>query len=238
MKALEHEYKGMGLAVYSKPAHCTATYDLVFRDVARLKTDGSLKFDSRFPLNRFEVHVRRTAVGERFDNLAGALQMFTEMLVLEWVRAANAETGIRNVVTSGGVFMNVKLNKLIPELPKVERVHFMPSCGDESNPFGAAFYTSAKAEVKPEALTESYLGHSYTNDEVRSFIESQRLADESGVEFADGIEDKVAGLLADFHVVARAAGGAEFRYPLAETLDNALFTMRNSGLRHLAARTA
>ena len=36
--------------------------------------------------------------------------------------------------------MNVKLNKRIQEASFVDKVYFMPSCGDESNVVGATFY--------------------------------------------------------------------------------------------------
>jgi len=38
-----------------------------------------------------------------------------------------------------GVFMNVKANKRILELPEVEELFVFPSCGDETNAIGAAW---------------------------------------------------------------------------------------------------
>lgn len=64
----------------------------------------------------------------------------TEKLVLQRIEYAVAQTGIRTIATSGGVFMNVKLNKRIQEASFVDKVYFMPSCGDESNVVGATFY--------------------------------------------------------------------------------------------------
>ena len=47
----------------------------------------------------------------RFDNVAAALQDFTEEVVVEWVCKAIAKTGITTIYTGGGLFMNVKVNK-------------------------------------------------------------------------------------------------------------------------------
>jgi carbamoyltransferase len=210
MKPQEHEYKVMGLAAYAKEGYFTRTYEKVFKNVAWLK-DNSLEFDSRFPLYRFEEHLRKTAVGERFDNISGSLQYFTENLVLQWVRAAIDKTGIHNVMTSGGVFMNVKLNKLIQELPEVEDVRFMPSCGDESNPVGAASVLWAKYGKSPATLPENlYWGHRFTNDEIRDFIKERELDKNYHVEYCPNIEARVAKLLSEFKVVARFAGQAEW----------------------------
>lgn len=80
MKALEHEYKVMGLAAYSKPEYWQSTYDSVFKDVCWVKKDGSMKFESKFPLNYFDLYLsaKLGQGGQRFDNIAGALQYLDE----------------------------------------------------------------------------------------------------------------------------------------------------------------
>ena len=49
---------------------------------------------------------------ERFDNIAGGLQLFTEELVIQWIKNCIKHTGI-DILLSGGVFMNVVMNKRI-----------------------------------------------------------------------------------------------------------------------------
>ena len=71
----------------------------------------------------------------RFDDLAAGLQRFTEGLLLRWIDSAVKLTGISNVLAAGGVFMNVKANKRIAELPGIQFFDVCPSCGDESLPF-------------------------------------------------------------------------------------------------------
>lgn len=94
---------------------------------------------SKIPLNRSLVFLENKLFGRRFDNIAGALQYMTEEKVLEWVQNAVKQTGISRVAFSGGVFMNVKLNKRLQEASFLEKTYFMPSCGDESNVIGAIF---------------------------------------------------------------------------------------------------
>lgn len=72
-------------------------------------------------------------VGQRFDNIAAAGQLALENIVLEWVVKNIKESKCRSGLFSGGVFMNVKLNRRIVEESGLEFVRFMPSCGDESN---------------------------------------------------------------------------------------------------------
>ncbi len=209
MKALEHEYKVMGLAAYSKKNYYMETYNKIFKNIVTINDD--LTFESRFPTRRFYHYLKSVAVGERFDNIAGALQHFTEELVTKWISAAIKKTGIKNIMTSGGVFMNVKMNQKILSLPEVEKAFFMPSCGDESNVFGAAAYF-VKNELKKDIKQNLpiYFGMEYSNSQVEEFININKLADKYNVKYVEDIEIEIARLLADFNTVARFAGRTEF----------------------------
>ena len=77
---------------------------------------------------------------KRFDWICAGLQAWTEEMLSTWVRNCIAGTGIRSLALSGGVFMNVKANKAISELPEVGRLFVYPSCGDETNAMGAAYW--------------------------------------------------------------------------------------------------
>ena len=67
---------------------------------------------------------------------------------MEWVRSSVQQTGITEVVLSGGVFMNVKANMAIMEMPEITNVTVCPSGADESTPIGAALGNTA-AEPDP-----------------------------------------------------------------------------------------
>lgn len=238
MKVLEHEYKVMGLAAYAKEEYFMKTYEKVFKDMVWLKEDG-LTFDSKFPTRRFYNHLASKAIGERFDNIAGALQYFTEKLVTEWIKNAIKETGIKNIMTSGGVFMNVKMNQKILDLPEVGKAFFMPSCGDESNVFGAtAFFVKNNLNQKMKRNLPIYLGMEYSNEEIEKFIKENQIENKYKVEFFPEIEKKIAQLLADFNTVARFAGRTEFgarslgnRALLANPSDMKSFYMVNDQIK-------
>ena len=55
-----------------------------------------------------------------------------------------AKPGSAGSPAAGGVFMNVKANLAILELPEVESMFVFPSCGDESNSIGAACFAAAQ----------------------------------------------------------------------------------------------
>ncbi|HBM90294.1 MAG TPA: hypothetical protein DD400_00200 [Rhodospirillaceae bacterium] len=211
MKMLEHEYKVMGLAAYAKEEYFKDVYDKIFKDIVRFDEENPLVFKSSFPLTRAMEHLKKHAsCCVRFDNLAGALQHFLEVVVLQWVQNAIKETGITQVMTSGGLFMNVKLNKMIRELPEITAVRFMPSCGDETNPFGAAYALCRDAGVELEPVQTLYQGQSYSDDEIEIFLNAHPARDKFSFEKKENIKETIADLLSKRKVVARFAGRAEF----------------------------
>ena len=212
MKALEHEYKVMGLAPYAKD-YFLQTYHRIFEPVIDVD-EKSLEFTSKFPLNRFILHLKQNAVGERFDNIAAAVQHLTEIVTTKWALAAIKKTGERDLYLGGGVFMNVKLNMKLSELDEVERIHPFPSCGDESNPFGACYYVYINHFSKPSSSThrvkDLYLGPSYSNGQIEEFIKKTDLKRKYKIDFYDDVEGEIASLLAKGKVVARVAGKSEW----------------------------
>ena len=207
LKPLEHEYKVMGLAPYAKEEYVKKVYEKYFKNVIWIKDD--LEFEAKIPTNRFELYLKENVCMQRFDNIAGAVQMLTEELVTKWVELAMEKFNVDKIYTGGGVFMNVKLNKKIMELKKVKNPYFMPSCGDESNPIGAAFYVyKQKTKKNPTPLKDLFLGVKYNNDEVKEFL--KKYEDKYVIKYYENIEGKIASLLADFKVVARFFGRCEW----------------------------
>jgi carbamoyltransferase len=153
---------------------------------------------------------------QRFDQVCGGVQKFVEEFLKTWVRNAIRETGIRKVALSGGIFMNVKANKLLLELDEVEDMFVFPSCGDETNAVGAAYWVYAnqrrklghKVDIAP--LGNLYWGRPISDDEIETAIARYKFSGKIKVETPGNIEKRIAELLSQGHVVARAAERMEF----------------------------
>lgn len=207
----EHEYKLMGLAPYADPERVAPLVERL-RTYLDLDPHNPLMFHrlTAEPTNmqqpRLQYDFRRT----RFDNLAGAIQAFTEELLCRWVREAVRMTGIPRVLASGGVFMNVKANKLIGEMPEIEHFDVFPSCGDESLPFGAVWLNEVERDpdaVGMRALTSYTLGPEAGAD----LDEAQKLyGNRIEVRKLDDPVRACAKLLVDGGIVARCSGRMEF----------------------------
>lgn len=216
MIPLEHEYKLMGLAPYAPEKG----RDLVSADFQKLMT---------FPKDAPYIWKRTRACPEtyysyefltellrlrRFDWIAAGLQDFTEKMLTEWVTRCIRKSGVRRVALSGGVFMNVKANQLIMNLDEVESVYIFPSCGDETNALGAAWWKHAQEQIrKNQEVATAPIGPLYLGSEFADADIDRAIADFNGpftVTRPADIEDEVAGLLARGEVVARFDGRAEF----------------------------
>lgn len=210
MQPHEHEFKLMGLAPYPGKKYAQPISEKLSKYLDLDPQDG-LRFRRRItePTNQIVPRMQRDLIYERFDNIAAGLQQFTEDLLIKWVNTCIAKTGIRNVVAAGGVFMNVKANKLIAELPEVEFFDVFPSCGDETLPFGAVWKCYADITGRHEDITfdDIYLGPEASAD-----IEIAKTKFDGLVKFEPVVDAEAvaAQLLANGEVVGRCSGRMEF----------------------------
>jgi carbamoyltransferase len=158
----------------------------------------------------FYEYLAKSAIGERFDNVAAALQFTTEQLTIQWIKNAIKKTGIKNIYTGGGVFMNVKLNKKIQEIKEIDHVAFMPSCGDESLPIGALYHYAKSRGIKTYPFQDLYLGISYTDDEIHNFLKKNRYSNKYKIKKHNDIDHSLAKLLSKGDVVARFSWRCEW----------------------------
>ncbi len=207
----EHEYKLMGLAPYVNEDYAKV-YKPFFSRYLKLTEDDTVFYN---PLlidhSRFFGILKSSMVGVRFDNLAAALQMFTEEIVIRWIKGNVRKYGISRVLCSGGVFMNVKLNLLVSKLPEVSFVDVGPSCGDETNIFGAAFYqynNSTHQSKKQVGLLDKFTLGTTPSYDIDSAIKKYK--GEISVEKTDTPNAFIADQLAKNKIVARCTGQMEF----------------------------
>lgn len=212
MKMGEHEYKVMGLAPYAGGDYPKNAYDKL-RELVWVNDD--LTFSTKYHSHIFYKLLPKLLKGERFDNISAAIQQLTEELLTTWVRKAVEKTGIRNVVCGGGLFMNVKTNQKIWELPSVKDLFVMPSCGDESTAIGAAYWGYEQERMKNGSLPrisplqDLYFGPEYSDKEIRKELKKKKYAKYEMSE-PKNLEGTIARLLKKDKPVARFAGRMEW----------------------------
>ena len=187
------EYKLMGLAPYGEPKYV----DVILKHLIDLKPDGSMAMNMRY----FNYCQGLTMTSPEFDtlfdgpprnpesvitqremDLAASIQKVTEEAVLRMARTAKQITGAKYLCLAGGVALNCVANGVLLREKIFNDIWIPPPAGDAGGALGAALfahYHLLENERKPggsDALLQgSLLGPKYSNDEIRKFLESQKV---------------------------------------------------------------
>lgn len=185
------EYKLMGLAPYGEPRYV----DTIKRELIDIRDDGSFRLNMRYfdycaglrMTNRSFADLfggpERTAetkITQREMDLASSIQVVTEEVMLKMARHVHRETGMKKLVLAGGVALNCVANgKVLRESP-FEDIWIQPCAGDGGNALGAALFAWHQLLGKPRTVTPriqkaSYLGPSYSDDEIQSFLDARKI---------------------------------------------------------------
>jgi carbamoyltransferase len=211
MAPLEHEYKVMGLAPYVSSGGRVEAAAQDFLSLFEFRSDGlSWKRRAGVP-SMYAAYdfLQKALAGKRFDIVAAGAQRFIEDTLVKWVTSAVRETGIRKIACAGGVFMNVKANLALLEIPEVEDLYIFPSCGDESNSIGAACHLASRAGDRIQPLGALYYGEPITEGEAQLALEAVSTP-KLRFRWERDIERVAAEKLAEGKIVARAKGAVEF----------------------------
>ena len=199
----EHEYKLMGMAPYAKKKYMQNCYKKLINiskiENLRIVNNNRPKDLYRFLKTEFEL--------ERFDNIAGAVQMYVEELMKDLVEAVCESTGIRRIVLGGGCALNVKMNKVIAEMDCVEKVYVPGGAGDEGNSIGGCYALNNEKQNVSFPLANICIGFN-ADEEIASFNWDKLRRSFKVNENCDLAE--VANLLSKNEVVARIDQSAEF----------------------------
>jgi carbamoyltransferase len=214
MKACEDEYKVMGLAPYAKERPVREVANILSKLIYLDKKDSS-KFDSAISTRMASYFLQKKLRRYRFDNIAGGVQRLVEKLMSEWVRkiyTVYPQAKDYSLILTGGVFMNIKANKRVMELPEVSNLQVFPSCGDESTAIGACYYgyKLITEDFNPSPLPDLYLGNVYSKQEIKTFIRDRELDRKYQVSRPNNMAREISRLLSEYKIVARLAGRMEW----------------------------
>ncbi|MEI7803850.1 MAG: carbamoyltransferase C-terminal domain-containing protein [Hyphomicrobiales bacterium] len=214
MTPWEHEYKVMGLAPYADPERSDRAAEPLRKLLKISPSEPGFVLGTELSTNYCYEYLRSAFERVRFDTIAGAVQLFSEQMLVEWVRACIRRTGIHDLVCGGGVFMNVKANMLIAQMPEVKSLYVMPSGGDESLSIGACLHqyytTSGKSDYSASRLTHLYLGGRDDAAQESAAVEQARGKMQVSVSKPTDMNVAIAELLSAGEIVAICRGRMEW----------------------------
>ncbi len=220
------EYKLMGLAPYGEPKYV----DLILRELIDLKDDGSFRLNMKY----FDYGVGLTMTNAAFNRLfdrpprqpesqltqsdmdvACSIQHVTDEIMLRMARYVRKQTGQRNLCLAGGVALNCVANGQILREQIFDRIWIQPAASDAGGALGAALFAwhqilgnERNADNINDSQRGSYLGPAYSKDEIRSYLETQKIP---FIELTDQeLPGKIADLIKAQKVIGWFYGRMEF----------------------------
>src|SRR3989344_7483333 len=139
------EYKVMGLAPYGNMNPATNQYYQKFKHLIDIKEDGSYCLDMRYfsyhyankmPSQRLsyllegKIRKPQEEVTQRHKDLAAALQLIVEEVIMKILNHLYKETKSENIVLSGGVALNSVCNGKILKNTPFKKIWIQPDPGD------------------------------------------------------------------------------------------------------------
>ncbi len=122
------------------------------------------------------------------------LQRLTEKRILDVVRKYVEQTGIKNVILTGGVSLNCVSNfNLVKKMPDVE-FHIDPICSDNGISIGRGLITYIeKTGNLPNRIKNCYLGHQEDKIPLKQKIQKSNLNYTENVKYSDIVEILLKG---------------------------------------------
>src|SRR5215468_5787791 len=159
-----HEGKLTGLSAMGDPIHAE-------RIAKHFYVDQAGKVHSDFRNNRamFDL-LRDVARRARREDVAASIQKVLEDTMLTSVRRLLQQNPARHLGVAGGVFANVRLNRVLAEQLDIAEIFVFPPMGDEGLPVGGALSYLLKRDGisrwlgQRRGLTDVYLGRDYSKE--------------------------------------------------------------------------
>lgn len=207
-QAHKHEGKITGLAAHGDPIYRDLLREFIDEHDGEIVNHSGLVFG-----HAIEALRRKLPPDWTKQDLAASVQVHFEDVVVRMVTHWLRETGHHNLALAGGVFANVRINQEVHEIPGVARTFIHPGMTDGGLHVGAALAACVPGTLPEtmvphrEPLATVYLGTDLAEDEILAALDKYELEAEA---FDGAVEERVAELLAEGYVVARADGRMEY----------------------------
>ncbi len=219
LKYMDGEGKTMGLAAYGDASVC---YDDVQDMVFRYENGEWLGYPYwvDYIMVPRDTVLMKTKSGRRImalidkhgkEHVAAAAQKLLEERILDFIGQIRKKYQFNKIALAGGTFLNVKVNKLIRELPFVEDIFIHPHASDGGTAVGAALqlYHEKSGEPTIQKMTDADLGVEYSDDEIAADL--QQYSDQVEWQKLDGrLPEYVATALTEGKVIGWFQGREEW----------------------------
>lgn len=150
-----------------------------------------------------------------YMNMALAIQLVTEDIVLKLAQTTKSVTGSKNITLAGGVALNCVANGKLLEAGIFDNIWIQPAAGDAGGSVGAALAVwhilldKPRLPETPDGMQGAYLGPEFSDKEILKVV-TRYNASCKRVDKLQILATQVAGLIDKGNVVGWFQGRMEF----------------------------
>ena len=228
------EYKLMGLAPYGNP-QAEQTKDFkrkILENLVDIKEDGSILLNMEYydfatglkmakdkkweQILGIPIRKPESTLTREYMNLALAIQMITEEVVLRLSNTTQELPKAKNIVLAGGVALNCVSNGKLLKSGIFDDIWIQPAAGDAGGALGAAYAAwhiwmgkERKIVTGKDAMKGAYLGPEFSDSDIEK-VARRNNARFHYFESDDQLYDKISDILAEGNVVGWFQGRMEY----------------------------
>lgn len=216
------EYKVMGLSSYGNRNTFDFSWLIDF-------IDGKLVFNKEFivvpapgaaSLHKDEMaftpafinkmgmprRIPKSEMTNFYKDVAASAQQHFENVLLKVTKFYIDKTGNKNLCLAGGAALNCVANQQLMNTDFVDEIFIQPAAGDAGISLGAAWLASKANDISPIETNNTYLGSSYTDEEIETILEISNLK----YSFSQNVSKEAAEAINQNKVIGWFQGRMEF----------------------------
>jgi len=182
MTPLQDEWKLLGLEISGCAEKALPLFNNLWLDGTTLPKLNTELLSKQTPdqslVNQLKTYFDRQIGMYKPQDVAAAMQFYLEYYIVRWLNHFHLQTGYNGpVALSGGIFLNVKLNRIIAELDWVKKIFVFPAAGDAGNAVGAAVcgVREDSNQTAGNTLTNVFLGPSNNEETTEDFLRKKHV---------------------------------------------------------------
>lgn len=227
------EYKLMGLAPYGDPnsENVTNFIKLIKTELVDIKDDGSVWLNQKYfnysvgltmcnddkwkKLFGFPVRKPESALEQKHCDMAYAIQLVTEEIVIKMATEAKRLTSAKHLCMAGGVALNCVANGKLLKTGLFEEIFIQPAAGDAGGALGAAlaahyiYFAQERSAKTIDDMLGSFLGPEYSDFDIEKMSKSYHAVYNKYDDFEE-LTKNIADLLSQGNVIGWVQGRMEF----------------------------